>query len=139
MPVSNNPPNCASDAGRAFIIRSPRFGTEHIPSVPDLLQDRSKKQPQPCATPPRVLTEPSPEYSEESRRLRVQGTTELSFVAGVDGRSHDIHIVRRLGHGLDEKAIEALTTWTFDPGTNEGVRVPVLLNVAREFRLYPQT
>jgi protein TonB len=50
-----------------------------------------------------------PEYLEEARRLRVQGTTELSVIAGVDGRSHDIHIVRRLGHGLDEKAIEALT------------------------------
>ncbi len=49
----------------------------------------------------------------------MQATTELSLTVGSDGRAHDIKVVKRLGHGLDEKAVEAVAMWTFDP-RNEG-------------------
>ena len=97
----------------------------------------SETQPQPCATRPQVTNDPSPEYSDEARRKRVQGTTELSLTVGSDGRAHDIKVVKRLGHGLDEKAVEAVAMWTFDPGTKDAKPVTVLIDVTVTFNMYP--
>jgi hypothetical protein len=55
---------------------------------------------------------------------------------GVDGRPRDIHVIRYLGHGLDEQAIETLRQWTFEPGTTDGVPVPVLISVQMAFHLH---
>jgi protein TonB len=60
----------------------------------------------------------------------------LGAIVGVDCRPHDIHIVRYLGHGLDEQAIKALRKWTFEPGTRDGKAVPVLTYVQMDFRLH---
>ncbi len=96
----------------------------------------SETQPQPCATRPQVINDPSPEYSDKARRKRVQGTTELSLTVGSDGRTHDIKVVKRLGYGLDEKAVEAVAMWTFDPGRKDDKPVPVLIDVTVTFNLY---
>ncbi len=85
---------------------------------------------------PRALYAPDPEYSEEARKAKYQGTVILWVVVGPDGRVHDIRIQRTLGMGLDDKAVEAVRTWRFEPARKDGQPVPVQINVEVNFRLY---
>lgn len=78
----------------------------------------------------------SPEFSEEARKNRLQGSVEISLVVDVEGRPRDIRVVRSLGMGLDEKAIEAVKQWRFKPGTLNGKPVPVAAVTDVSFRLY---
>lgn len=87
-------------------------------------------------TAPRAIYAPEPEYSEEARKAKYQGTVVLWLVVGPDGRAHDIHIYRSLGMGLDEKAIEAIHQWRFQPGRKDGIPVAVEVNVEVDFRLF---
>ena len=57
-----------------------------------------------------------PEYSEEARKAKYQGTVLLYIEVDTDGRATNIRVVRSLGLGLDEKAIEAVKKWKFKPG-----------------------
>jgi len=65
-------------------------------------------------TAPRVIYAPDPEFSEEARKAKYQGTVVLWLIVGSDGRTHNIRLQRTLGMGLDEKAIEAIRTWRFE-------------------------
>ncbi len=85
---------------------------------------------------PRAIYSPDPEYSEEARKAKYQGTVVLWVVVGTDGRVHDVKIARSLGMGLDEKAIESVRTWRFEPSRMNGQPVPVQVNVEVNFRLY---
>jgi protein TonB len=85
---------------------------------------------------PRGLYTPDPEYSEEARKAKWQGTVVLWVVVGPDGRAHDIRVQRSLGMGLDEKAVEAVKTWKFEPAKKDGQPVAVQVNIEVNFRLY---
>ena len=85
---------------------------------------------------PRTLFAPDPEYSEEARKAKFQGTVTLICVVAPDGRTRDIRISRSLGMGLDEKAIEAVSSWRFDPARKDGHPVAVEVSVEVNFRLY---
>ncbi len=85
---------------------------------------------------PRVIYQPDPEYSEEARKAKYQGTVVLWVIVGADGRPREMRVARSLGMGLDEKALEAVRTWRFDPARMNGQPVPVQINVEVNFRLY---
>jgi protein TonB len=85
---------------------------------------------------PRTIFAPDPEYSEEARKAKYQGTVVLWMIVGPDGRPHNIRISRSVGMGLDEKAIEAVRTWRFEPALKDGRPVSVQINVEVSFRLY---
>jgi TonB family protein len=85
---------------------------------------------------PKPLFTPDPEYSEEARKSKYQGVVVLWLVIGPDGRPHEIQVARPLGMGLDEKAIEAVRTWRFEPAKKDGHPVAVQMNVEVSFRLY---
>jgi periplasmic protein TonB len=85
---------------------------------------------------PRAIYDPEPEYSEEARKAKYQGRVLLWVIVGQDGRPRDIHVQRSLGMGLDEKAIEAVRQWRFEPSTKDGKPVPVQVNIEVSFRLY---
>jgi TonB family protein len=85
---------------------------------------------------PRAIYAPDPEYSEEARKAKYQGTCVLWLVVGPDGKPREIKIARSLGLGLDEKAIEAVKTWKFEPAMKDGKPVAVQINVEVSFRLY---
>lgn len=84
---------------------------------------------------PRLLTRVEPQYSDEARAARVDGTIAVSLVVGVDGRPRDLRILRPLGLGLDAKALDAIARWRFAPGARFGEPVPVQANVEINFRL----
>ena len=85
---------------------------------------------------PKALYAPDPEYSEEARKAKYQGTCVLWLIVGPDGHPRDIRIARSLGLGLDEKAIEAVKQWKFEPAMKDGKPVAVQINVEVDFRLY---
>ncbi|MGO9404461.1 MAG: energy transducer TonB [Terriglobales bacterium] len=85
---------------------------------------------------PKLIYQPDPEYSEEARKAKYQGTCVLWVVVGADGKPRDIRVARTLGLGLDEKAIEAVKTWRFEPGKKDDKPVATMINVEVTFRLY---
>jgi protein TonB len=85
---------------------------------------------------PRVISDPDPEYSEEARQAKYQGTVVLWVVIGADGKPRDVRVQRALGMGLDEKAIEAVRNWRFHPAMKDGQPVAVQVNIEVNFRLY---
>ena len=85
---------------------------------------------------PRGLFTPDPEYSEEARKAKYQGTVILWLIVDPNGKPRDIKVARSLGMGLDEKAIEAVKSWKFDPARKDGAPVAVQINVEVNFRLY---
>jgi periplasmic protein TonB len=85
---------------------------------------------------PRALYTPEPEFSEEARKAKYQGVVVLTIVVGTDGRVYSPRILRSLGMGLDEKAIEGVKTWKFDAARKDGHPVAVEMNVEVAFNLY---
>lgn len=95
----------------------------------------SDKNPPPCLTPPRPVYTPDPEYSEEGRKRRCGGTLVLWLIVGPDGKPRDTRVALPLGLGLDEKAIETVNTWRFEPAEKDGKPVATQINVEVSFRL----
>jgi len=85
-------------------------------------------------TPPTVLSRVEPQYSEEARRARCHGTVALEAVVKRDGTVDILRVVRGLGFGLDENAVQALKQWRFKPGT-KNVPIDVALNIEVNFNL----
>lgn len=86
-------------------------------------------------TSPVVIYRVEPQYSEEARRARYQGTVVLQAIVRKDGTIDIVRIIRSLGFGLDEKAIEALKQWRFRPGMRNAEPVDVSLNIEVNFNL----
>jgi TonB family protein len=86
-------------------------------------------------TAPKALYAPAPEFSEEARKAGYQGTCVLSLIVGADGRPRDVLMVRKLGMQLDEKAIQAVSQWKFEPAQKGGKPVAVPIEVEVSFHL----
>jgi periplasmic protein TonB len=87
-------------------------------------------------TPPVAKFTPEPDFSEEARKAKYQGTVTLSAIIGPDGRPRNLRVVRHLGMGLDEKAMEKVRTWLFEPGKRNGQPVSVAMTLEVDFRLF---
>ncbi|MGD0323916.1 MAG: energy transducer TonB [Terriglobia bacterium] len=85
---------------------------------------------------PIPIYKPEPAYSEEARKAKYQGTVVLWIVVDVQGNVTDPRVVRPLGLGLDEKALETVRTWKFKPALRNGSPVPVRVIVEVSFRLF---
>jgi TonB family protein len=84
---------------------------------------------------PRLLVKVEPTYTDEARRAMLAGQVNLQCVIGADGKAGNFRMQRSLGLGLDEKAIEAVGSWRFQPGMKAGQPVAVFANVEVTFRL----
>jgi protein TonB len=87
-------------------------------------------------TAPRAIYQPEPEYSDEARKAKFQGSVLLWLVVGPDGRPRDLKLVRSVGMGLDEKALETVRSWRFEPGRKDDIPVAVQVQVEVIFHLY---
>lgn len=72
-------------------------------------------------TPVEITFKPNPVYTDEARQLRLQGEVLLEVMFGANGQLHVNRVVRGLGHGLDEAAIEAANKIRFKPAMQGGV------------------
>jgi len=85
--------------------------------------------------PPRLLKEVRAQYSDAARRANLEGEVELEIVIRRDGSVGDVKVLRGLGMGLNEQAIQAVRQWRFAPARLKGTPVDVIVEVAVEFRL----
>lgn len=85
---------------------------------------------------PRSIYAPDPEYSERARKAKKQGTAFLWVIVTSEGRVGGIRIARSTGYDLDQKAIDAVCQWKFQPAVKDDKPVAVLIDVAVSFRLY---
>ncbi len=86
-------------------------------------------------TAPVLVYKKEPEYSEEARKAKYQGTVTLYVEVAPNGKAQNIKVLHSLGLGLDEKAIEAVKQWTFKPGMKDGKPVTVAASIEVNFRL----
>jgi TonB family protein len=79
---------------------------------------------------------PDPEYSEEARKAKYQGIVLLNIIVTPDGRATNIRVVKGLGLGLDEKAMEKVRGWRFKPAVGPGGKpVATVIDVEVIFRI----
>jgi TonB family protein len=76
-----------------------------------------------------------PAYTEEARDLKIAGTVLVELTVGSDGVARDIVVKKSLFLGLNEKAVEAVAHWRFQPGTKDGKAVSVKAMIEINFRL----
>lgn len=86
-------------------------------------------------TAPVLLSKTEPEYSEEARKARLQGTVLLRIEVDTAGLAQNITVRQSLGLGLDDRAMEAVKKWKFKPGKVNGKPAAVVAYVEVNFRL----
>ncbi|MGD0222766.1 MAG: energy transducer TonB [Terriglobia bacterium] len=85
---------------------------------------------------PIPIFKPEPPYSEEARKAKYQGTVVLFIIVDTAGNVSECRVIKPLGLGLDEKAVETVKTWKFKPALRNGTPVPVQVTVEVSFRLF---
>ena len=86
-------------------------------------------------TAPRPIQKQEPEYTEEARDAKIEGSVTLSVVIEADGRIYEANVVKGLDPGLDANALAAVRMWVFEPATKRGEPVAVSANIEVNFRL----
>jgi TonB family protein len=84
---------------------------------------------------PRIIHSDMPEYTKEALDAKIEGTVVLYFLVSMDGTVSDIKVLKGLGYGLDEKAIECLQHWQLSPGTSHGEPISTYATAEINFRL----
>ena len=85
---------------------------------------------------PLVLFAPEPEFSEEARKAKAAGNVLVYLQVDAQGRPTHVHVLRGIGLGLDEKAVEAVRQYKFKPAVENGRPVPVEMNVEVNFQIF---
>jgi TonB family protein len=85
--------------------------------------------------PPRLLREVKADYTEDARQRSISGEVVMEIVVRRDGSVGDVRILRGLGGGLNDRAVQAVRQWRFAPATRLGSPVDVIVEVGVEFRL----
>ena len=87
-------------------------------------------------SPPVLIYSVDAEFSDEARRAKYQGVSVVSLIVDAHGLPQRIRVVRKLGMGLDEKAVEAVRQYKFKPSTYQGKAVPVEITIEVNFHIY---
>ena len=87
---------------------------------------------------PKTRFSPTPEYTIEAAKRKIEGTVLLSLVVLPDGTSRNVTVIKGLGYGLDEQAVKAVSTWRFQPAVrqSDGEAVPISITVETTFHVY---
>ena len=86
---------------------------------------------------PVPIVSPEAEFSDEARRAKYQGVCLVSLIVDAQGNPQNPRVIRALGMGLDEKALEAVRKYKFKPAMKDGkTPVPVMITIEVNFRLY---
>jgi TonB family protein len=86
-------------------------------------------------TPPRLKEVASPDYTEEAKKKKIEGTVTIAIVVDKKGDVVDAKVVKGLGHGLDENAVVAVKEWKYKPAEKDGTPIAVKMEVTVEFFL----
>ena len=106
-------------SGSRGTVRSSGFGDADVPAAPTVRAQKAAPDQAPLQ-PAEILSKPVPQYTEEARRLKIEGEVLLEVVLQSGGSVHVVRVVRGLGHGLDESAMRAAEKLQFKPATRNG-------------------
>src|SRR6516225_9663408 len=104
--------------GGKGVVRQAGFGDADVAAAQTVRPKTAEATPH--VVPAEILSKPTPAYTEEARRMRVEGEVLLEVVLEASGRVHVVRIVRGLGHGLDESAVRAAEQISFKPAMRDG-------------------
>ena len=90
----------------------------------------------PGIKPPRATYSPEPEFTDSARKARFQGVAMLGVLVDQEGRPANIEVMTPIGCGLDEKAVQFVRTWKFDPAEKDGQPVRFEVAIEVDFHLY---
>jgi bla regulator protein blaR1 len=128
-PQTNAAPPPATDGGaqrsQATPIQNPSQGIAGSPKTYHVGGDVSA---------PKLIFAPDPQFSDEALQAKYQGVCVLSLIVDAEGRPRRLHVVRHLGMGLDQKAVEAVEQYTFKPAMRFGKPVAVEVNIEVNFK-----
>jgi protein TonB len=79
---------------------------------------------------------PEPQFSKEARAKKIGGAVLVRCDVGIDGLPKNVRVVRGLGHGLDEKAVEAVSQYRFRPAIKNGHPVAVEIHISVNFQVF---
>jgi TonB family protein len=124
-------------------VNTPEQTSDH-PSSPEIAGEH---HPGDGVVPPKVLYAPDPEFSDKARSKKLGGTCVLSILVDVEGKPHDVQIVKSAAEGvkpkqrsaalsLDENAVKAVNQYRFQPATMQGKPVPYRVKIEVNFRAY---
>jgi protein TonB len=85
---------------------------------------------------PELIYKVDPEFSEEARKAKFMGIVLVNLIVDQNGSPQNVHVLRGVGMGLDEKAVEAVKQYRFKPAREGGKPVAVELNVEVNFQIF---
>jgi len=86
-------------------------------------------------SPPTVITSVLAPYTDDARNRGIEGTVTVEGLIDEDGPIKNTHVVRGLGFGLDEAALQSVREWTFSAATRNGAPVSTVAQLDIAFNL----
>ena len=86
--------------------------------------------------PPVVTYQVDPEFSEEARKAKFSGNVQVYLWVDEQGNPSHVKVIRPIGMGLDEKAVEAVRQYKFKPAMQNGKPVKVDLYIDVNFQIF---
>lgn len=100
-------------------VRQSGFGDTE-PVAPNQIRSKSAEAATPKLLPAEIISKPTPAYTEEARKMHIEGEVLLEVVFESSGKLRVVRVVRGLGHGLDETAVQAAQQIRFKPALRDG-------------------
>jgi TonB family protein len=111
-------------------------GTLAIRTFPLQAQDRQiHRVSEPGVNAPKVVYKVDPNYTQEARDAKIEGTVVVNVEVHPDGKAHNLRVERTLDPGLDQKALDAISAWRFQPATKNGKPIAVKATIEINFKL----
>ena len=86
--------------------------------------------------PARPIYSPDVEYTAEARAAKFEGSCIVRLTVGIDGKPSDVVVTKEVGMGMDERAVETVSKWKFEPARRHGRPVPTRVNLTLHFKLF---
>jgi protein TonB len=85
---------------------------------------------------PKVIYQVEPEYTPDAKAAKFNGIVLVHLIVDANGVPRNVQVLRGVGMGLDENAVEAVKQDRFKPAMEDGVPVPVALNIEVNFKFF---
>jgi TonB family protein len=119
-----------SDSAKAAPTEPPRRAEQEYREIV------SAKQIGNGVSAPVPMYQVAPEYTPEAKQAKTEGIVLLNLIVDANGAPQVVHVLRGVGNGLDEKAVEAVKQYKFKPAMEDGKPVAVNLNIEVNFKLF---
>lgn len=118
-----------SPTGKVYRVTPSNFD-DHV-----VLDNKTPIALQAATVPAKILDKPQPAYTEEARRLKIEGAVRLQLKLTADGRVEIQDVLTKLGHGLDEQALRVARNIKFKPAQLEGQNTDSTVVISIIFQL----